>query len=341
MRQSIDKIRAHGLSLVLLVLGLVYSLSLLTTHSSATQRGNTPSAGRDLVGNSHHLSLMPQICEAHNRPNALGDKSRDGSGTYVDMPLVDLTAAVPELKKLTPADSQDMLPDILRQAGLAVASFFDNFPNTACTEHLTSTVQTKKSKGVIQYDHQYNYMALVEPGATVGHLKEYRATANGNPVEPDGIVTFGFVALSVNFHPEYQADSRFRYLGREMLENQYTYVVAFAQKPQVARFPASVNYLDKKGEVFLQGVAWIDPVGFRIVRLQTDIQQPEKDVGLLYETTRVLYSEEGFPRAGLKLWLPREVTVTGELQKLIFHNLHRYSDYLLFNVQVDEKLGKP
>jgi hypothetical protein len=145
----------------------------------------------------------------------------------------------------------------------------------------------------------------------------------------------------VNFHPDYQADSRFRYLGREEMEKQDTYVVAFAQRPKVARQTASVQYLGESGIVYLQGVAWIDPMSFRIVRLRTDIQQPESNVGLLKESIQVLYSEVSFAQGNETLWLPREVTVTGQLKEYLFHNQHRYSDYQVFKVQVEQKQDKP
>jgi hypothetical protein len=41
------------------------------------------------------------------------------------------------------------------------------------------------------------------------------------------------------------------------------------------------------------------------------------------------------------LWLPREVTVSGQLDKYIFHNLHRYSDWRLFIVQTGQKQKSP
>jgi hypothetical protein len=117
--------------------------------------------------------------------------------------------------------------------------------------------------------------------------------------------------------------------------------VAFAQRSQVARQTASVQYLGQGGIVYLQGVAWIDPVNFRIVRLRTDIQQPESNVGLLKETIQVLYSEVSFGKSQETLWLPQEVTVTGQLRQYLFHNQHRYSDYRLFTVHVEQKQNKP
>ncbi|MGD0224049.1 MAG: hypothetical protein ABSF71_17100 [Terriglobia bacterium] len=264
--------------------------------------------------------------------------------TFVDMTPAEVANAVPELKHLKPAESQDMLPQVLQRAGAAVAVFFDNFSNTACTEHVTSNVDTALQISALHYDNKYNYVALAQAGAAKGRLREYRTDIKGEPMQPDartGVVTFGFVALSVHFHPDYQADSRFRYLGRETMEKQDTFVVAFAQRPKVARQTASVEFLGKSGVVYMQGVVWIDPENFRIIRLRTDIQQPESNVGLLKETTQVLYSGVTFAQNDKTLWLPREVTVTGQLDKYTFHNQHRYADYRLFIVQVEQKQDKP
>jgi hypothetical protein len=261
------------------------------------------------------------------------------------MTPAELARVVPELKHLKPAESQEMLPQILQSVGAAVGVFFDNFSDTACAERVTGTLRSKSRIGISQYDNKYNYVAISQAGSAKWTLQEYRTDTKGEIVKPDatksGIVTFGFVSLPVNFHPEYQADSRFRYLGREVIEDQDTYVVAFAQLPKVARLPAVVWFGDRKGVVFLQGVAWIDPVGYRILRLRTDIQAPEPNVGMQKETTQVVYSEVSFEKSGKTLWLPRAVTVNGQLRDYIFHNLHRYSDYRVFNVQVEQKQAKP
>ncbi|MGO9268913.1 MAG: hypothetical protein ACLQOO_01400 [Terriglobia bacterium] len=275
-----------------------------------------------------------------------GDESRDVPKTFVDMTPAVLAKAVPELKHLQPAENQDMLPQILERVGAGVAAFFDGFPNTTCTEHVTSMVDGPSHVDSLLRNNRYNYLALAQPGAAKGRLQEFRADARGKPVQPDAeseivIVTSGFVAMSVHFHPDYQADSSFRYLGRESMEKQDSYVVAFAQRPAVARQVAHAEAGGRSGIVFMQGVAWIDPVSFRILRLHTDTQQPEVNTGLRKETTQVVYSEVSFRQGGKTLWLPLEVTVTGQLGRYSFYNQHRYSDYRLFNVEVEQKHDNP
>jgi hypothetical protein len=274
-------------------------------------------------------------------PRERNAATQDAHQTYVVMSPAQLAEAAPELKRLKPAENQDMLPEILKRAGASVATFFDSFPNTSCTEHLVSTVQKASQFEMNRDADTYNYMAIAEKGAMLGRLREYRANAKGEIVHLEGIYTVGFVALSVNFHPVYQPDSRFRYLGREEIGHVDAYVVAFAQRPQVARQPQSADFLGKSGIVYLQGIAWIDPENFRILRLRTDIEQPEPNVGLQKETVEVRYSDVSFTRGGRTLTLPREVEVNGIVDDYVFHNRHSYSDYRLFDVQVDEKLAKP
>ncbi len=263
--------------------------------------------------------------------------------TFVEMTPAQLAKEIPELKHLEVAENQELLPQILKGAGAMVAAFFDTFTSTTCTEHVTSMVATALGASDLHFDNKYNYVAMAAPGLMKARLKEYRSDSNGAPVEikaNTGVVTEGFVNQSVHFHPVYQPDSDFRYLGRQNLDGLRTYVVAFAQKPLKARQTAFVNFLDRQGIVYMQGIAWIDPVKYRILRLRTDIEMPDVHVGLTKETTEILYSEVKFQDGAKTLWLPRAVTVSGQLDKYIFHNQHRYSDYRLFNVQVDEKNQK-
>jgi hypothetical protein len=262
----------------------------------------------------------------------------------VDLPPAKLLKAVPELKHLQPEESQDVLPQILMRVGATVASFFDTFSNVTCKERVISALATRAGEVELGYDLHFNYVALPVRGADRTSLREFRTDSRGAPVPPQsiqGIVTVGFVSDLKHFHPDYQSDARFRYLGREVMNGQDTHVVAFAQRPAVARHPAFVELGEQRGTVFVQGVAWIDPESFRILRLWTDILQPELSVGLLKKTTDVEYSEVTFKEGGKTLWLPREATVSGQMHGYTFHNHHHYSDYRLFSVKAEENQKGP
>jgi len=288
------------------------------------------------------LILALFVLAAHQRLEARVPASPGAPKTFVDMTPDELAKQIPELKHLVPAQSQDMLPTILERVGVTVADFFDNFSNTTCTENIVSAVDTSIRSPEGPYNAKFNYVALVKPGADKTRLQEFRTGSGGEPIQPQGaIVTAGFVALLAHFHPDYQRDSRFRYLGREVVKAQSTYVIAFAQQPGVARMASREEFGLRTKFVFVQGVAWIDPASFRILRLQTDLEQPEPNIGLQSETTEVEYSEVTFKEAGKTLWLPREVAVRVQLRRFSYHNWHRYSDYRLFVVRTEEKQKSP
>ena len=288
------------------------------------------------------LILAFFVLAAHQRLEARVPASLGASKTFVDMTPDELARQIPELKHLVPAQSQEMLPTILERAGVTVADFFDNFSNTTCTERIMSLVGTSIKTPESHFNTECNYLAVARSGADKTLLQEFRADSKGEPIRHQGlIVTTGFVALLAHFHPAHQRESGFRYLGREAVKGQDTYVVAFAQRPGVARPASRVGFGHKTGFAFVQGVAWIDPASFRILRMRTDIEQPEMDVGLKSETTQVEYAEVTFKEGGKTLWLPREVDVSGELNGNIFHNRHHYSDFRLFVVQTGEKQKNP
>jgi hypothetical protein len=287
-----------------------------------------------------------------------GAASQGFAKTFVDMAPDELTRAVPELKHLRLAENQDLLPQILKRAGDEVAAFFDNFPNTTCTEQVISLVDRGVGAGAFLRSYgRYNYVALAPEGDAKNRLREYRADVNGKLIPSDPkhevstqqlkdsststVVTRGFIAMIEHFHPDLQPDSRFLYLGREEMDDEKTYVVAFAQLPSVARRVTRIQFLGQDEIAFLQGIAWIDPMTFRVRRLRTDVQVPPGHVGILKETTQILYSEVSFEQGGLKLWLPREVDVSGQLDQYRYHNQHRYSGYRHFKVQVMEKGEHP
>jgi hypothetical protein len=69
-------------------------------------------------------------------------------------------------------------------------------------------------------------------------MTEYRTDAKGRPIDYQRlrlgqILTYGFATGPLqNFHGEYQIASRFRYFGRQMVEQQMTDVVGFAEIPE-------------------------------------------------------------------------------------------------------------
>jgi len=324
---------------------LVLVILLVAAQSIAAPQRSGPSGVQFSRVHLYHVDALLQVRANRNQAQVGGEESPQGHKTFVDMRAAERVKAVPELKHLKAAENQDLLPQILKNTGDTVAAFFDNFPNTTCTEQVISLVDRGVGASTFQRSYaRYNYLALAQEAGAKDRLREFRGDDKGAPVRPDPeqmVVTTGFVSMIEHFHPTFQPDSRFLYLGREEMRDENTYVVAFAQLPNVARRATRIQFLGQDEIAFLQGIAWIDPTTFTVLRLRTDVQVPPTHIGILKETTQILYSEVSFEQGGLKLWLPREVDVNGELDQYRFHNQHRYSDYRLFKVQVKQKGDQP
>lgn len=271
--------------------------------------------------------------------------------SVVDWSPRELIRAIPELRKLVPPknleESRELLPRVLQQTGANVKRFFEDFPNTTSVERIRTDrpgqdLSYQDPMGITRtsshsYEQQFNYIALAWRSPAKVGLDEYRTNQRGTPAEPGGgLVTKGFASMSIHFHPAYQPDSVFRYLGREKFRGRDTLVVAFAQRPAVARIVGQVEVPGRTVVVLTQGVAWIDSDSFQIVRLRTDLLTPPEGSGLNRQTTEIEYGEIRFKQAGSALWLPTRVTVTLNWRGEVLRNRHEYSDFKLFAVETEQ-----
>lgn len=272
-----------------------------------------------------------------------------GARTVIDQSREELTSAFPDLKKhFSFTEDQSMLPDLLEKVGKSVEAFFANFPNTASVEDVLQDVLTSDGRLVERTRSKNNYLMTTRQAGAFG-LHEYRTDPRGNEAGRDGLKN-GFMESSlcawhlVHFHPFFQSDSRFRYLGRS--SSPPAYVIAFAQKPESARQVGEVglwapdvpNY---RVSILIQGLAWVNPENYQIIRARTDLVAPRYDVGLTKNTTEIECIELHFEGVAQPFWLPREARVTSTFRSTTFRNRHRYSDYKLFTVESQDKVNPP
>ena len=263
---------------------------------------------------------------------------------FVDLPINRLVRELPELKKLTPATSQEPLPSILQKVGANVAILFDRFPNVTSREQVTE--ERLSDTGAIdrQIYQTFRYLAVGSPNKENVGFEEYRTDNKGRLVQQRGlngyVITKGFVSIPFLFHPLYQPDSRYRYLGQEVVGGRLTEVVAFTQE-STARVRELFSINGKSGGILAQGIAWIDPDNDQIVRMQVDLRAPVLEVGLRSQTTRVIFTEVHFKGESSALWLPREVEVVTKFSDSIFRNIHFYSEFKQFTVQTQERQAAP
>ena len=269
-------------------------------------------------------------------------KAKEKAGPTIDY----LHKPIPELKDLEPAKDQAPLDSILSAVGKNVEAYFRNFPNTTLLEEIHQEKLSRKGKVGETLDQKFHYLCLVPTEDKELGFNEYRAGLSGEIGQPQGLsdgfmLTSGFASASLLFHPAYQAESIFKYLGRQKVDGRNTFVLAFAQRPEKAR-PNSVFKVGPTSMVtFSQGLAWVDAENYEIIRLRTDLLKPLPEVLLDKETTEIDFTENHFKSSPEGFWLPHQVKVSVVWNGRSLLNTHAYSGFKLFNVGATQRIGKP
>jgi hypothetical protein len=262
--------------------------------------------------------------------------------SVLDQPLPALGKAFPELRGIEPAANQDSTAAILRAVGQNVQAQVLNFADTASLERIEQQILRTGGTVAGSLDQKFQYLMLAERQKEGVNVQEYRTNLRGDRVEVSGLergfmITSGFASADMIFHPIYQSDADFRCLGRQEMDGRPSFVIAFAQKPRIARIFERFNSGNASVLILVQGLAWIDSETSRILRLRTDLLKPARELRLNSQTTEIDYGDVHFGGTAASFWLPRRVVVTIEWRGRTYRNVHEYSDFRLFNVQTDEK----
>ena len=241
------------------------------------------------------------------------------------------------------ADQQEFAP-LLQKVGDNVEAFFRDLPNTVSKEQVRRErlrIDGRVEESVAQ---DYYYSAYQDK---LGNWEEGRTDSKGRDIPPErmshlSFLTSGFVSVPLHFHPKHQFGCGFRYLGRQRSE-PFAHVIAFAQKPGVSDIVCTfTSYLTTvQTRLLYQGFVWVDPRSYQILRLWECLLAPRTDVFLASANSDVQFSEVHFQSVSQAFWLPREVVVTLMFYGQLYRNRHRYSDYQVATVNVEEKIAPP
>jgi hypothetical protein len=231
----------------------------------------------------------------------------------------------------------------MEKAGERVAALFRDFSNTSAKEEVR---MQSLSRGMLRRSakREYNYLILPKSSEGKVFFTEYRTDkenrAADQKLELGFAISSGYAGLCLYLHPSHQPYSRFRYLGRESRKPR-AHVIAFAQKTEPGEYMISYYDADTKVSVnfLVQGFVWLDPDSYDILRMRTFMQVPYTI--LKEQITDILYEKVEFENTKKQFWLPSEANVSFEIPDWTFRNQHKYSDYHLFSVESDYKIGQP
>jgi hypothetical protein len=263
-----------------------------------------------------------------------------GTVTLMDYSIQEVLAAYPELKGLEFSQTQEELAPLLQKVGEAVQALFADLPSTSSLERISQERTEPGQTEQLYLQRDYHYLVSPQKNIADVGFEEYRSELKNEHFKPEEskgslFLSSGYATHPIYFHPQQQSGSRYRYLGRHKSERN-AYVIAFAQRPESA---GTLRYLSADNQtiaILLQGLAWIDPDTYKIIRMRSDLLAPRKDISLEFQTTSIRFGEVKFKGIARGFWLPLEVVVATKYQGYFFRNRHRYSQYRLFTVEAQD-----
>jgi len=353
-------------------LTLLVVFASLASNLSLSQLPSNPRDGQTATGGDKDETVIFEDASKPKSDPALEiitdqNKLYAGAKPFVDFSEEELRKAIPGLRGLKPAQSQDELLTLLTKVGDKTVTIVDRMPNLTSHEDVI-----QKAPGLAAKRQRFDYLILFHRAQDFVTMQEYRidvttglpiqnhvesedaiATASGKPAlsdlpiradqlkaraTGDPPLSQGFANMWVYFYPLNRSESTFRYLGRQSMDHHNTFVIVFAQKPSRVRMAGRLLYRGHYIPLLYQGVAWIDQGDFRIVRLRADLLAPIAAAQLQRLTADIHF--EDTPVSGTNpLWLPREVTVTSESQGQTFEERHLYSGYRLYGTESKMVIG--
>jgi len=272
---------------------------------------------------------------ANIRVNADLPEMRSGPGRWAP-PAVDDTP--PVLLKNTSCK----LPEILAGTGKRASALAANLEQVTATEIVEQADLDQDGNQVQVRTNTFNYLvniSVTRPGNL--SVEEDRVPVSRTPMPAEYFMTHGLGAMALIFHPFYVKDFEMRCEGLTEVDGQPAWSIYFKQRPDVPSRIYRYTIQQRSFGIPLKGRAWIAANNYQVLRLETDLVEPMRDLRLEQEHLVIEYRPVDFKTRKVRLWLPfnaeRYSLFRGH--RLLHH--HSFTDYQVFSVDVTHKTAAP
>jgi len=231
--------------------------------------------------------------------------------------------------------------DALLLARKFVQEYFEKFSDLTCKESVTQIVLNNSGHALYRENSAYDYQFEATSASGTLKFNETRETRNPSYRDPARtlLVTTGFASLLLVAHPMYEASYVFEPGPSETIDGVSYNTIRFVPVPG-ASSPASLRLRGKNYPLPLSGTLWIEPHSGAIVKLEAKVDSSMSDLGLAGMSSEVHYATHNFRNPAQSVWIAESAVIEVDTPRQHWRNLHRFSDYKRFNVNVHEEIGK-
>lgn len=242
-----------------------------------------------------------------------------------------------------PADEATVSPpiDVLARMRKHVQDYFDQFSDLTCKESVTQLVLNASGRTIYRETSGYDYQFQTSDQNGKWKFNETRAPHNPAFRDPARtlLVTTGFASLLLVAHPMYEASYVFEPDGSEVIAGVSYSKIRFTPVPGGSS-PATLRLRGKNYPLPLSGTFWIEPQSGAVVKMEATVDSGLSDVGLAGMHSEVLFALHQFHDKGEAVWVPDSAIIDVQTPQQHWRNLHRFTDYKRFDVNVHEEIGQ-
>jgi tetratricopeptide (TPR) repeat protein len=253
----------------------------------------------------------------------------------------DVDASVPAVEPAVSCNADD----VVHKAGTQLMELAKDVDRFTATETLVHESIDKYGMPSSPEKRIFSYVASIQE---VNHhflnVEEYRIDKDGGQADfPSGVATNGLPALVLIFHPFNAPNFTMSCEGLARLSTGLAWQVHFKQRPDkpnvIKRYRIGVD--GPSYPVALKGRVWISSDTYQIVRLETDLVAPVKEIRLAADRADIEYGPVKFAKGNVSMWLPRSADVYYDWKGKRIHRRHSFSNYMLFAVDDRQKITTP
>lgn len=304
----------------------------------------------------------PSAAEAKTHFASLSALPTDTPVASGDAPLADLPVPAIPVVELLPVKERPWAPpdidsrefqlaqnascsaeDVLLGALHRLKSQLQNFEKFTATEHIEHQEIDRFGRPGPVKTRAFSYIVFVDRYAGDSFfLNEDRYSSADDPSFPTSLATKGLSNLGVAIlQPANRIDFEFRCEGLASMRGKASWQIRFEEKKDAKR---GVRNWWRDGKVYrvpVKGRIWISSGSSDVLRIETDLREPLPTLTLTRDHLVVDYGPVNFASSNATLWLPWSAEMHMELHRHRYHHKHYLTDYMLFGVDTNNKIGKP